>query len=162
MTPQNSPEIEVDEAVFFKSKPLTIKKSWESVKTKQNGVQSHNKITIEEHKNCSEKKRRFYGLFYSFRSERHEVSVVRQLKMALNTFDVILTNIKVYHVVDRNIDMEMNFDQTVLKGKFMLIHQKRTTLHVQLMSFIWITFGVWIQKTLLTMVQKLTEVVDKF
>ena len=47
-------------------------------------MEDHNK-TLGEFKFCYETNE--YGVYYSFRSNKHEISMVKQKKLALNTFD---------------------------------------------------------------------------
>ena len=53
----------------------------------QKGVQDHNKYTLEDYKYCLENNDIKYGVNYSFRSNKHEITLVKQKKIALNTFD---------------------------------------------------------------------------
>ena len=82
----SSAKIELDEAVLFKSKAYIIKKRSNSIEKRHKGVQPHNKNTVEDSRNCSEKND-VYGNNYSFRSKKDEISLVKQTKIALNTYD---------------------------------------------------------------------------
>ena len=50
-------------------------------------MQDHNKYTLEDCKYCLENNEIKYGVNYSFRSNKHEITLVKRKKMALNTFD---------------------------------------------------------------------------
>ena len=68
-------ELDLDEAVFFRSKSYSnnIKNS---SNCKHKGVQDHNKYTLEDYRFCLEKKEYNYGVNYSFRSNKHDISMV--------------------------------------------------------------------------------------
>ena len=54
---------------------------------KHKGVQDHNKYSLEDYKFCLENNEFKYGVNYSFRSNKHEITIVKQEKIAFNTFD---------------------------------------------------------------------------
>ena len=80
-------EIDLDEAVFLRSKSYSLNIKQNSLHCKYKGVQDHNKYTSEEYEKCSENIEIKYGVNYSFRSNKHEIIKVKQKKMASNTFD---------------------------------------------------------------------------
>ena len=80
-------EIDLDEAVFLRSKSYSLNIKQNSLHCKHKGVQDHNKYTSEEYKYCSENIEIKYGVNYSFRSNKHEITMVKQKKIASNTFD---------------------------------------------------------------------------
>ena len=50
-------------------------------------MQDHNNYTLEAYKYCLANNEFEYGVNFSFRSNRHEISMVKQKKIAFNTFD---------------------------------------------------------------------------
>ena len=68
-----------------KSYSLHIKQN--SLHCKHKEVQDHNKYTLEVYKYCLENNEIKYGVNYSFRNNNHEITMVKQKKIALNTFD---------------------------------------------------------------------------
>ena len=50
-------------------------------------MQDHNKYTLEDYKYCLENNEIKYGVHYSFRGNKHEITMVKQKKIALNTID---------------------------------------------------------------------------
>ena len=50
-------------------------------------MQDLNKYTLEDYKFCLEKNEVKYGVNYSFRSFKHAITMVKQEKIALKTFD---------------------------------------------------------------------------
>ena len=84
---ETSPELDLDEAVFFRSKSYCLNIKQNRSHCKHKGVQDHNKYTLEDYKNCLENNKIKYGVNYSFRSNKHEITMVKQKKIALNTFD---------------------------------------------------------------------------
>ena len=50
-------------------------------------MQGHNKYTLGVYKYCLENNEIKYGVDYSFRSNKHEITIVKQRKIALKTFD---------------------------------------------------------------------------
>ena len=81
------PEIDLDEAVFFRSKSYSLNNKQNSSHCKHKRMQDHNKYTLEFYENCLENNEIKYGVNYSFRSNEHEITMVKQKKIALNTFD---------------------------------------------------------------------------
>ena len=81
------PELESDEAVFLWSKSYSLNNKQNSPHCKHKGVQDHIEHTLEDYKHCLEKNENKYGVNYSFRSNKHEITMVKQKKIALNTFD---------------------------------------------------------------------------
>ena len=79
-------ELDLDEA-FLRSKSYSLKTKQNRSHCKHKGVQDHKKYTLEEYKFCLEKNEAKYGVNYSFRSNKHENTMVKQKKIALNTFD---------------------------------------------------------------------------
>ena len=80
-------EIDLDEAVFLRSKSYSLNIKQNSLHFKHKGVQDHNKYILEDYKYCLENNEIKYGVSYSFRSNKHEITMVKQKKIALNTFD---------------------------------------------------------------------------
>ena len=50
-------------------------------------MQDHKKYTLEDYKFCLENNEIKYGVNYSFGSNKHEITMVKQEKIALNKFD---------------------------------------------------------------------------
>ena len=50
-------------------------------------MQDHDKYILEDYKYCLVNKEIKNGVNYSFRSKKHEIALVKQKKIALNTFD---------------------------------------------------------------------------
>ena len=84
---ETSPELDLDEAVFLGSKSYCLNLKQNSSHCKHKCVQNHNKYTLEDYKYCLEINKIKYGVNYSFRSNKHEITMVKQKKIALNTFD---------------------------------------------------------------------------
>ena len=84
---ETAPELDLDEAVFLRSKSYSYNIKQNSSHCKHKGVQDHNKYTLEDYKYCLENNEIKYGVNYSFRSNKHENTMVKQKKIALNTFD---------------------------------------------------------------------------
>ena len=81
------PQLDLDEAVFLRSKSYSLNIKQNSSYCKHEGVQDHNKYTLEDYKFWLENNEIKYGVNYSFRSNKHEITMVKQKKIALNTFD---------------------------------------------------------------------------
>ena len=81
------PELDLYEAVFLRSKSYSLNIKQNKSHCKHKGVQDHNKYTLEDYKYCLENNEIKYGVNYSFRSNKHEIAMVKQEKIALNTFD---------------------------------------------------------------------------
>ena len=84
---ETAPELDLDEAVFLRSKTYSLNIKQNSSHCKHKGVQDHNKYTLEDYKHCLENNEIKYGVSYSFRSNKPEITMVKQKKIALNTFD---------------------------------------------------------------------------
>ena len=84
---ETAPELDLDEAVFLRSKSYSLNIKQNSSHCKHKGVQDHNKYTLEDYKYCLEKNENKYGVIYSFRSNKHKITMVKHKKIALNTFD---------------------------------------------------------------------------
>ena len=84
---ETAPELDLDEAVFLSSKSFSLNIKQNSLHCKHKGVQDHNKYTLEDYKNCLDNNEAKYGVNYSFRSNNHEITMVKEKKLALNTFD---------------------------------------------------------------------------
>ena len=81
------PELDLDGAVFLRSKSYSLNIKQNSSHCKHKGVQDNNKYTLEDYNYCLENNEIKYGVNYSFRSNKHEIAMVKQKKIALNTFD---------------------------------------------------------------------------
>ena len=84
---KTAPELDLDEAVFLRSKCFCLKVKQNSSQCKHKGVQDLNKNTLEYYKYCLENDEIKYGVNYSFKCNKHEITLVKQKKLALNTFD---------------------------------------------------------------------------
>ena len=84
---ETSPELDLDEAVFLRNNSYSLNIKQNSSQCKHKGVQDHIKYTLEDYKFCLENNEIKYGGNYSFRSDKHEITMVKQKKIALNTFD---------------------------------------------------------------------------
>ena len=84
---ETSPKLDLDEAVFFRSKSYCLNIKQNSSQCKHKGVQDHNKYTLEDYNNFLENTEIKYGINYSFRSNKHEITMVKRNKIALTTFD---------------------------------------------------------------------------
>ena len=93
---ETTPELDLDEAVFLRSKSYSLNIQQNSLHCKHKVVQDHNKYTLEDYKFCLENNEILYGVNYSFRSNKHEITMVKQKKIALNTFDDIRCYINKY------------------------------------------------------------------
>ena len=83
---ETAPELNLDE-VFLGSKSYSLNIKQNKSHCKHKGVQDHNKYTLEDYKYCLENNEIKYGVNYSFRSNKYETTMVKQQKIALNTFD---------------------------------------------------------------------------
>ena len=70
---ETAPELDLDEAVFLRSKSYSLKKKQNISQFKHKVVQDHNKYTLEDYKYCLENNEIKYGVNYSFRSNKHEI-----------------------------------------------------------------------------------------
>ena len=93
------PELDLDEAVFLRSKSYSLNIKQNKSHCKHKGVQDLNEYTLENYKICLENNEIKYGVHYSFRSDKHEITMVKQQKIALNTFDDKRCYILVYRGV---------------------------------------------------------------
>ena len=84
---ETSPELDLEEVVFLISKSYSPNIKQNHSQCKHKGVQDHNKYTLEDYKYCLENNEIKYGVNYCFRSNKHEITMVKQKKIALNTFD---------------------------------------------------------------------------
>ena len=84
---ETAPELDSNEAVFLRSKSYSLNTKQNSSHCKDKGAQDHHKYTLEDYKYCLENDDNKYGVNYSFRSNKHEITMVKQKKIALNTFD---------------------------------------------------------------------------
>ena len=84
---ETAPELDSDEAVFLRSKSFSYNIKQNNSHCKHKGVQDHNKYTLEDYKYCLENNKNKYCVNYSFRSNKHEITMVKQKKKALKTFD---------------------------------------------------------------------------
>ena len=75
---ETSPELDLDEAVFLRSKSYCLNIKQNRSHCKHKGVQDHNKYTLEDYKYCLENNKIKYGVNYSFRSNKHEITMVKQ------------------------------------------------------------------------------------
>ena len=67
---ETAPELDLDEAVFLRSKSYSLNIKQNSSHCKHNRVQDHNKYTWEDYKYCLENNEIKYGVNYSFRSNK--------------------------------------------------------------------------------------------
>ena len=65
---ETSPELDLEEAVFLRSKSYSLNIKQNHSHCKHKGVQDHNKYTLEDYKYCLENNEIKYGVNYSFRS----------------------------------------------------------------------------------------------
>ena len=72
------PELDLDEAVFLRSKSYSLNIKQNSSRCKHKGVQDHIRCTLEDYKNCLENNEFKNGVNYSFRSIKHEITMVKQ------------------------------------------------------------------------------------
>ena len=80
---ETAPELDLDEAVFLRSKSYSSYFKQNSSHCKHRGDQE----LLEDYKYCLENNEIKYGVNYSFISNKHEITMVKQKKIALNTFD---------------------------------------------------------------------------
>ena len=84
---ETAPELDLYGAVLSTSKSYSLNIKQNSLLCKHKGVQDQNKFTLEDYKFCLENNEIKYGVNYSFRSIKYEITVVKQKKIALNIFD---------------------------------------------------------------------------
>ena len=80
-------ELDLHEAKFPRRKSYSLILKPTESKAKHKGVQDNNDYTLEVYKNCLEENEIDYAANFSIRSNRHEISLATQKKIALNTFD---------------------------------------------------------------------------
>ena len=81
---ETAPELDLDEAVFLRSKSYSFNIEQNSSHCKHKGVQDHNKYTLEGYEYCLENNEFKYGVNYSFRSNKHDITMVKQKKIAFD------------------------------------------------------------------------------
>ena len=96
---ETMPELDLDEAVVLRSKSYSLNIKQNSSHCKHKGVKDHNKYALEGDKKCSENNEIKYGVNYSFRINKHEITMVKEKKIALNTFDDKRCHIDKYNSV---------------------------------------------------------------
>ena len=104
MKSETAPKFYLNEAVFLGSKFCSLNFKQNSVQCKHKGRQDHNKYTLEHYESCSENIETNYGVNYSFRSTKHEITMVKQKEIALNTFDDKLS------YFDKNISVPWGYN----------------------------------------------------
>ena len=87
MNLETLPELDLDEAVCLRSKSKSLNIKQNSSHCKHKRGQDHNKYTLEDYKYCLENSEIKCGVNCSFRSNKHEITMVKHKKIALNTFD---------------------------------------------------------------------------
>ena len=75
---ETAPELYLDEAVFLGSKTLSLIIKRNSSRCIHKEVQDHNRYALEVFKHCLENNENKYGINYSFRSNKHEITMIRQ------------------------------------------------------------------------------------
>ena len=73
--------------MFLKSKFCSLIKKQKSSHCKHKGARDRKKHSLEDYKESLEIKESEYGGKYSFQSNKHAISMVKQKKIALNPFD---------------------------------------------------------------------------
>ena len=84
---ETAPELDSDEAVFFRSKCYSLSNKQNSLHCKHKGMQDHIKYTLEDYKYCLQNNQIKHDVNYSFRNNKHEITMVKQKKIALKTID---------------------------------------------------------------------------
>ena len=84
---ETAPELVLNEAVFLRSKSFSLNIKQNSSYSKHKGVQDHNNYTLEDYKYCLDNNENKYGANYSFRDNKHEITMGKQKQIALNTID---------------------------------------------------------------------------
>ena len=77
---ETAPELDLDEAVFLRIKSYSLNIKQNSSHCKHKGVQDHNKYTLGDYKYCLDNNEFKYGVNYSFKSNKHEITMVKQKK----------------------------------------------------------------------------------
>ena len=67
---ETAPDLDLDEAVFLRSKSYSLNIKQKKLHCKHKGVQDHNKDTLEDYKVCLDNNEIEYGVNYSFRSNK--------------------------------------------------------------------------------------------
>ena len=75
---ETAPELDLDEAVFLRSKSFSLNIKQNSLHCKHKGVQDHNKYTLEDYKFCLENNEIKSVVNCSFRSNKHEITMVKR------------------------------------------------------------------------------------
>ena len=75
---ETAPELDLDDAVFLRSKSYSLNIKQNSSLCKHKGVQDHNKYTLEDYKFCLENTEIKYGVHHSFRCNKHEITTVKE------------------------------------------------------------------------------------
>ena len=84
---ESSAHFYLDEAVFLGSILNSNNKPSNSIESKQKGIQSQNENTLEGVQDCLEIKDTVYGINFSPRNKKHEISMVEHPNKVFNTFD---------------------------------------------------------------------------
>ena len=87
MKVETAPELDLDEAILLRSKYDSPNKKQKSSHCKHKRVQSHNKHTIEVCMNFLEINESLHGSICSFKQIKTDIYLVKQPKIAVNTFD---------------------------------------------------------------------------
>ena len=77
---ETAPELHLDEAVFLRSKCYSLDIRQNNSHCKHKRVEDHNKYTLKDYKHCLENNEIKYGVNYSFRSKKHENTMVKPKK----------------------------------------------------------------------------------
>ena len=77
---ETAPELNLEDTVFLRSKSFSLNIKQNSSNCKHKRVQDHNKHTLEEYKYCLENNEIKNGINYSFRNNKHEITMVKQKK----------------------------------------------------------------------------------
>ena len=107
---ETSLELDLDEAVFLRSKSYCLNINQNNSKCKHKRVQNHNKYTLEDYKNCLDNNEIKYGVNYSLRSDKHEITMIKQKKMALKPFDDKRCYIDKYNSIPWGYNPPQNVD----------------------------------------------------
>ena len=75
---ETSPELDLEEAVFLSSKSYSLILKHNRSHCKHKGAQDHNKYTLEDCKYCLENNEIKNGVNFSFRSNKHDITMVKQ------------------------------------------------------------------------------------
>ena len=83
---ETGPDLELTKAIFLRSKCYIYTTPSEET-NKQKGVQNSNKFMFDEYFNCLENNQNYYATNYSLKSKKHEITMIKQDKIALSSFD---------------------------------------------------------------------------